>query len=392
MAVIRMRVRPGREVGEVVSRWKKPLVLVGARWAWSRVRRRRVRAKGPGEQALDLAAWAGAGALVGVGSAVFGEYRRAHRMTGKVALITGGTRGLGLQLARELGASGARVVICGRDSDHLARAVSGLAERGVEAHGVMCDVTDRDQVHNLVAETMDLFGRIDMVVNNAGVIQIGPSEAFDESHFTHAMDVMFWGPFHVSRAVMDHLRDSRGTIVNITSIGAYLTPPHLLPYGCAKHAQAALSEGLAAETGGTGVRVTTVVPGLMRTGSHVGVTFIGDPEREYAWFALLAGLPLLSVNAQRAARRIVAGAARGKGFVIVTPAARIGMALHGLAPGLTQAGMRVAGRLLPDAPHSVREREGTEARNSRLGRLADAVATLNNRAGERLNQKHAEPR
>lgn len=373
-------------------RWKKPLVLVGARWALSRVRRKRARSKSPGEQALDLAAWAGVGALIGVGGAVIGEHRRANRMTDKVVLITGGTRGIGLQLARELGASGARVVICGRDSDRLARAVSGLAERGVEAHGVICDITDRDQVQDLVAKTVDLFGRMDMVINNAGVIQIGPAEVFDESHFAHAMDVMFWGPFHVSRAAMDHLRDSRGSIVNITSIGSYLTPPHLLPYGCAKHAQAALSEGLAAETGGTGVRVTTVVPGLMRTGSHTGVTFVGDPEREYAWFAVAAGLPLLSVNARRAARRIVAGAARRKGFVILTPAARIGMAVHGLAPGLTQAGMRVVGRLLPNAPHHVREREGTEARNSRIGRLADAVAVLNNRAGKRLNQKHAAPR
>src|SRR5699024_5761062 len=135
-----------------------------------------------------------------------------------------------------------------------------------------------------------------------------------------------------------------------------------------------------------------VMPGRMRYGSLIGDHCDGVPERVYAWCALLAGLPLLSVNAQRAARRIVAGAARGKGFVIVTPAARIGMALHGLAPGLTQAGMRVAGRLLPDAPHSVRERTATEARHSRLGRLADAVATLSNRAGERLNQKHAEPR
>lgn len=364
-----------------------PLVLVGARWALSRVRRKR--AKSPGEQALDLAAWAGAGALLGVGSAAIGEYRRAHRMSDKVALITGGTRGLGLQLARELGASGASVVVCGRDSDDLAHAVAGLTERGVRAHGVICDVTDRDQVRDLVAETVDLFGRIDVLVNNAGVIQIGPAEALDESHFTQAMDVMFWGPFHVSRAAMDHLRDARGVIVNITSIGAYLSPPHLLPYGCAKRAWAALSEGLAAETGGTGVQVTTVVPGLMRTGSHTGVTFTGDPEREYAWFAVAAGLPLLSMNAQRAARRIVAAAARRKGFLVLTPAARVGLAVHGLAPGLTQAGMRVVGRFLPKAPHRVTERRGLEARDSRMGRLADRIAVLNNRAGRRLNQKHA---
>ena len=185
---------------------------------------------------------------------------------------------------------------------------------------------------------------------------------------------------------MDRLREHRGTIVNITSIGAYLSVPHMMPYSAAKHAWAALSEGMAAETAGTGVRVTTVVPGLMRTGSHRGVVFTGDPEREYAWFALAAGLPLLSVSAERAARSIVRATARRRGFLVISPVTRIGMAVHGLAPGLTQEAMRLVSWLLPDAPSRVEERPGSEAGDSRVGRLVNAVAVLNERAGRRMNQ------
>ena len=159
-----------------------------------------------------------------------------------------------------------------------------------------------------------------------------------------------------------------------------------MPYSTAKHAWAALSEGLAAETGRSGVRVTTVVPGMMRTGSHRGVLFVGDPEREYTWFALLAGLPLLSTNADRAARRVAAATARRQGFVVLNPTTRVAMAVHGIAPGITQQAMRVAGRFLPSVPDHVSERTGQESGHSRMARLAESAAALNERAVERLNQ------
>ncbi|GHC82478.1 hypothetical protein GCM10007079_23430 [Nocardiopsis terrae] len=197
---------------------------------------------------------------------------------------------------------------------------------------------------------------------------------------------MFRGPFHLSRAAVERMRGRGGAIVNITSIGAYLSVPHLMPYSVAKHAEAALSEGMAAESAGTEVRVTTVVPGLMRTGSHRGAVFDGDPEREYAWFALLAGLPLLSVSAERAARRIVDAVVRHRGFLVLTPAARLGLAVHGVAPGLVQGTSRLVGRLLPDTPSAPGERSGSEAARSRMGRAVGVVAALNERAFDRLNQ------
>ncbi|MFE1098949.1 SDR family NAD(P)-dependent oxidoreductase [Nocardiopsis alba] len=363
------------------------LALAGARWLWRRHRRSQESTPvSAGRSGAELLAWGAAAAALGAGASALSERRRARRMNGRVVLVTGGSRGLGLQLAREFGAGGASVVICARGREDLDRAVAELTGRGVEALGVVCDVTDPEAVDSLLDDAVERFGRLDVVVNSAGIMRVGPQRTLPDDAFVQAMDVMFWGPFHLSRAAMERMRGRGGTIVNVTSIGAYLSVPHLLPYSAAKHAWAALSEGMAAESGGSGVRVVTVVPGLMRTGSHRGVVFSGNPEREYAWFALAAGAPLLSVSAERAARRIVAAAASGRGFLVISPIARISLAVHGVAPGLTQAGMRLVGRLLPDAPDRVEERSGSEAADSRIGRLVGVVAALNERAGRRMNQ------
>src|SRR5437763_6845434 len=112
-------------------------------------------------------------------------------------------------------------------------------------------------------------GRLDVVVNNAGIIEVGPQGTMSLADCQTVMGVNFWGAVHVTLAALPHLRrSSSGQILNITSIGGVVPIPHLLPYTCAKFAMVGLSEGLATELGGTGVRVTTIVPGLMRTGSY----------------------------------------------------------------------------------------------------------------------------
>ncbi|MFB8767017.1 SDR family oxidoreductase [Nocardiopsis alba] len=307
-------------------------------------------------------------------------------MDGEVVLVTGGSRGLGLRLAHEFGGRGASVAICARGRERLTRAVAELTSQGIDAQGVVCDVTVPEEVEVLPEEVVARFGRLDVLVLNAGIMRVGPWETLTEEHFAQALDSMFLGPLRLVRAAFDPLRESGGRIVTITSIGAYLSVPHLMPYTVAKHAEAALSESLAAESAGTGVRVTTVVPGLMRTGSHRGAVFDGSPEREYAWFALLAGLPLLSVGAGRAARRIADAVERRRGFLVLTPAARMGMAAHGLAPGLVQASMRLIGRVWPDIPSEPRELPGSEAARSLKGRAVGVVTFLNERAAHRLDQ------
>ncbi|HVV47434.1 MAG TPA: SDR family oxidoreductase, partial [Bryobacteraceae bacterium] len=189
---------------------------------------------------------------------------------GKIVLITGGSRGLGLAMAREFGSHGATVAICARDEAELKAAQADLARRGVRAHAFPCDISNRDQVFRMIAEATGQLGRIDILVNNAGILKVGPFSQMDVADFEDAMKVMFWGPLYATLAVLPAMRArGEGGIVNITSIGGKVSMPHLLPYSCAKFAAVALSEGLRAELAPSGIRVTTIAPGLLRTGSHL---------------------------------------------------------------------------------------------------------------------------
>lgn len=372
-------------------RGRTPLVLAGAGWAVSKLRSRNETESVPGRGLQSgMAPWAVVGAALGVGAAALSAERRVSRLVGRVVLITGGSRGLGLQMAREFGSRGASVVICARDQGELDRAVADLEGRGVRAHGVQCDVREPGRAVSLVQEAVRVFGHLDFVVNNAGIIQVGPHEAFTEEHFRDAMETMFWAPLRISRAALGPLGQTGGSLVNITSIGGHLGVPHLLPYSCAKFAEVGLSEGLGAEVANRGVRVTTVVPGLMRTGSHKAAVFSGRPEREYTWFSLSAGLPLVSVSGERAARRIVEAAARGRSYLVLTPLARVAIAARGLCPSFVQGVMRAMGGVLPAPPEHVEERPGNRADGGVVNRVMKLPTALNERASRRLNQRSRE--
>ncbi|WP_285759988.1 SDR family NAD(P)-dependent oxidoreductase [Nocardiopsis ansamitocini] len=324
---------------------------------------------------------------VGAAAVAAAALVKAYRMTdlrGKVVLVTGGSRGLGLLLARELGAQGCRVAVCARDENELKRAVRDLEVRGTRALGLPCDVRDPDQARAAVAEAAAHFGQLDIVVNNAGVIQAAPLDAVDIDDFDNAMRTMFWASLHVAQAARPHLRHG-GTLVTITSVGGVVSPPHLLPYACAKSAQVALSEGLDAELAAEGIRVLTVVPGLMRTGSHRRASFAGNPGAEYAWFAVAAGLPVLSTDAKRAARRTVAAIRSGRHHLVLTPLARTALVAHGVAPAATQGVLRAVHRMLP-RPGGEGAVSGLEAgpRADRWG--ARLLTALNDRASRRFNQ------
>ena len=219
-----------------------------------------------------------------------------------MVLITGGSRGLGLALARAFAREGCRLVLCARDAQELDWAREDIAQQGAAVLPLVCDVTDRAQVNHAVEEATRHFGRVDILVNNAGQIQVGPMPTATVQDFEDALGVMFWGALYPTLAVLPQMRARRsGRIVNITSIGGKVGIPHLLPYTCAKFATMGLSEGLRAELGREGIYVTTIVPGLMRTGSHLNAEFRGQQEREYTWFSLGASLPLISMDAERAA-------------------------------------------------------------------------------------------
>ena len=315
---------------------------------------------------------AGGMALAGVGASVtaYALWRRLTRgedMHGKVVLITGGSRGLGLAMAREFAAGGARIVLCARDQRELDWAREELARGGADVSPILCDVSNQDEVAHMVNSTIDIFGRIDVLVNNAGVITVGPLPTQTFTDFQEAMDVMFWGTVYPTLAVLPHMLQRRGgRIANITSIGGKVAVPHLLPYDCAKFAAVGFSEGLHAEVARYGVKVTTVVPGLMRTGSFVNAYFKGDNEAEYKWFSLSSAMPGLAMSGRRAARAVVRAIRQGRSEIVLTPQAKLLAMFHGLFPGMTADILGVVNRVLP---------EGATNRDRRTGKESESALT-----------------
>lgn len=314
---------------------------------------------------------------------------RTDDIAGSVAIVTGGSRGLGLCIARDLAARGCRLVICARDGAELGRAADGLRSAGAEVAPVVCDITDAGAPALLIDTALARFCRLDIVVNNAGVIQVGPLDdiAFDD--IESAMATMALAPARLALAALPVLRErGGGRIVNVTSVGGKISVPHLLPYCMAKFAAVAFSEGLRAELGCGPVTVTTAVPGLMRTGSHVAALFRGQREKEFSWFALGASLPLLSMDADRAARRIVSAMIAGQPEVILTPAAQLGARGAAAFPGLTARLMHLMAAALPDAAApSGAAVPGAELRPAMPAGLFDWLTSLGRHAARRLNQR-----
>ena len=314
--------------------------------------------------------------------------RRGTSLRGQSALVTGASRGLGLMIARELAAQGCRLLICARDGEALERAAQDLRARGAQVHAVACDLTAAETPERLMAAAREHLRGLDLLVNNAGVIQVGPLDAMVEDDFRSAMETMFFAPLRLVLAAVPLMRErGGGRIVDITSIGGRIAAPHLLAYAAAKFAATGLSEGLRAELAPSNIQVTTVVPGLMRTGSHGAARFSGQAGQEYAWFAAAASLPLLSMDGERAARAIVRAAERGRPELVLTPAAKIAVRAHGLAPATTVRALTLADRLLPKpglAPdHNV---PGTGAARSLGSRAISLMTTLGDRAARRNNE------
>lgn len=278
-------------------------------------------------------------------------------MRGRVVLITGGSRGLGFAIAQEFGALGSRIVICARNQAELDRAAAELRRGAVEVLTVQCDIAKQDEVETMVSRAVERFGHIDVLVNNAGIISVGPLESQTIEDFREAMDVMFWGQVYTTMAVLPQMKQRRrGWIANVSSIGGKISVPHMLPYSCAKFASVGLSEGLHSEVAKDGISVTTVVPGLMRTGSHINAYFKGDHRAEYSWFSLAATSPFSSISARRAARTIVRAIRRGQSEVILSVPAKLAVAVHGLLPGTTSTLMGLSNRVMPGTGNTNKER------------------------------------
>ncbi len=264
--------------------------------------------------------------------------------------------------------------------------VAPLAQEGIDCVAFPCDVSNRSEAEALVARVIERFGRIDVLVNNAGHIQVAPYENFEPADYERAMDVMFWAPVYLTFAILPHYRKvNAGHIVNITSVGGRVSIPHLLPYSCAKFALVGFSTGLSAELRSQGPNVLTVIPGLMRTGSYLNAEFKGAQKREFAWFALLGNLPGFSVAADYAARSIRRALQNKQQTCTISLPAKLLIASEAVLPESTRFFLSAASRLLPEPTASNKAATG-RVLNREFSPIFDVFTSLGRTAAGRLNE------
>jgi len=331
--------------------------------------------------------WALAAGVGGAAVARARRHARAVDFNGKSVVIFGGSRGLGLLIARELAAEGAALTLVARDMDELQRAAADVEAYGGSVTVQACDIRDRTQVENTIESVAATHNGIDVLVNDAGIIQVGPFSHMSVADFENAMATHFWGPLYATLAVLPHMRRSGAKrIVNISSIGGKIAVPHLLPYTASKFALTGFSEGLRAELAREGIRVTTVCPGLMRTGSTYNASFKGQHRREFAWFHLSSSLPGWTIDGRRAARQIVTACRYGNAELVITPQARLAVVLNAVSPAMMAGSMAVANKLLPSpsTANGDTARSGWQSVSrvapSPLTRLTDRATAQNNEA------------
>jgi short-subunit dehydrogenase len=333
---------------------------------------------------------AGVGAWTAVKAAL--AQKRKIDFRGKTVLITGGSRGLGLELARLLAKEGANLALCARDADELDRAETELEELGASVYTEVCDVTNKIQVERFAENVRQVLGPVDVLINNAGTIIVTPYEHATEDDFRQAMDTHFWASFYMINAVLPQMlarettktTDRRGSIVNITSIGGKLAVPHLLPYATSKFAMVGYSEGLRPELMNKGIYVTTIVPGLMRTGSPRNAIFKGQNEKEYAAFKISDSIPFFTIDSTEAAREIIDACRYGEAERTITFSAKVGAALQGVAPNLMAETMTIVNDRLP-APGGIGEKRAF-GKDSESKLSESVLTTLTDRAAERNNE------
>lgn len=336
----------------------------------------------PGRQATLIVGHALYGAVLGAVS----DALQPKVFPARVAVVCGGSRGLGRALALEFARRGVSVAVCARSQSAVERTTRELEALGTRAYGEACDLRHTEQVEGFLARVTERLGAIDLLVANAATLNVAPIETREAKDFDEAWESIFKTALNPVLGVLPAMRARQGgTLVFITSIGGKIGVPHLAPYSAAKFAQVGFAQALRGEVQRDGVHVLTVVPGLMRTGSPAHVTFKGDPEKEFAWFTAGALAPVLSIDADRAARRIADAIERKEDELVYTLPARLAARLHDLVPGVFNALVSLAGALLPKAPAIALELEGKDV--SRTSTAKPVVALK--RPLDALSHRHA---
>ncbi len=324
--------------------------------------------------------------------------RQAVDFHGRVVVISGGSRGLGLCIAREFAKEGAQLALLARDEDELKTAQEQLEAMGANVLTVVADVTDPHDDIAAINRVLERFGSVDVLVNNAGIIQVGPLEHMLDSDFKAAIDLHVWGPLRLSRAALPYLkRSGQGRIVNIASSGGLIAMPHMAPYAVSKFGMVGLSDALRNELAKDKVKVTTVCPGPIRTGSHVAAKFKGQQAKEYKMFKIAAVIPGGSVNAVSAARMIVDAARYGDPQLTFPLPIFWGSILYRLFPNVAGEFLGYITQFLPgptpgDAGNKPLAGAALEAQvaTGKLTEAADKAAAQNNELGGDVLAQSAE--
>ncbi len=308
-----------------------------------------------------------------------------HTRSQKVVLITGGSKGLGYTLAKHLIQEQARLILWARSQEELKRAQAELHELGGHADIQVCDVCKMEevkaQIHNIIA----LYGHLDIVINCAGIMIVGPMESYSRQEYKTAMDVMYWGIVNTTLAALPHMKEMKnGQIVNITSVGGMVSIPHMLPYTASKFAAVGFSLGAAAELRKENIFVTTVVPGLMRTGSYINAFFQENNKSEFKLFSLMSTAPLLTMSSDKAARLTLQAMKKKKVLKVLGMPAKALIGLQHLMPETTVMFFNLVSRFLP-AKDDVREFErGEEIRKN----FEDSEVPVFSEIGKVVQEKH----
>lgn len=276
--------------------------------------------------------------------------RRLHRLelSGKVVVITGGGRGLGLAIARAFAERGCRIAICGRDSDVIQQAVTALRAVGVDVLGADCDASDPVAAEKFIGQVLEYFGALDVLVNNAGQCFVGPAVQLRPDDIEYAIRHIFWVHYYPTMAVLPHMRQRQaGSIVNITSVGGKMPLPHQAAYTVGKYAATGWSETLTTELAHEGIRVSTITPPPLRDGAPLHVHFNGDVEEEFRWFTKTLTSPLTATSAERTARAVVGAVEYGDPERAVTLSCWLAIRGYGLVPSLVSRCLSFVASRLP---------------------------------------------
>src|SRR4051794_1061122 len=324
-------------------------------------------------------------AIIGAYAAVRGALALSRRYSfrDRLVVIIGGSRGLGLLMARQLASEGAYLVLCARDPEELVVVEQELKDRAPFVATYVCDLADPDEIAKFFEKIRREIGSVDVLINNAGIMEVGPVETMSIEDYQEAMAVHFWAPLLcIDHVLPDMRRRGDGRIVNISSIGGEIGVPHMAPYCASKFALNGLSQALRAELVSYGVYVTTVCPGLMRTGSPRNAFFKGKHRAEYAWFSITGSLPGVSMNADRAARQIVNACRYGRAKITLSIPAKLAITANTIAPEITANLNTLVAWLMPRGER----RAAYEGFRSKSAFSPSILTALNERAAEKNNE------